>query len=206
MRYWPLAVTAVILCAAVQAQQSPAPSITPEQREALNRAEAGLESPQEAQSVVDAILKEDDQLAPILSAMNPQVWYEKRGAPSTYVIQWQAGQRQVKDLNAVARLFARNPEDLPSALDLYFRMEALETTARAVNEGAQRYGDAAAAGQLQQFVATNFDTRQRFRDYIRELAASLQQNYKIADEEAQRCLAAQNKQTPCPSGKKAKRS
>lgn len=201
------AVAAAFFCAAAAAQQQPpVPSISAEQRQALNRAEAGLESPHEAQSIVESILKEDGQLRPILNAMNPQIWYEKRGAPSTYVIQWQSAQREVDDLSAATQLFSQNTENLTSALDLYFRMEALETTARAVNEGAQRYGDASAAGKLQQFVANNFDTRQRFREYIRELAVNLQTNFKIADQQAQQCLAAQSKQTPCPPVRKSKRS
>lgn len=196
-----------VLCATTFAQQQPpVPTISPDQRQALNRAEAGVQSPQDAQTIVSSILREDDQLKPILGSMSPEVWYEKKGAPSTYVIQWQSGEREVNDLDAAARLFTQKSEDLTAALDLYFRMEALETTARAINEGAQRYGDPVSAQRLQLFVATNFDTRQRFRDYIRDLANSVQQNYKIADEEAQRCRAAQSKQTPCPATKKAKRS
>lgn len=205
-RFWPLAIELAVFCAVALAQQAPVPAITPEQRQVLNRAEAGVESPQDVQAMVAAILKEDDRLKPILDSMNPQVWYEKKGAPSTYVIQWQTGQREVQDVDSAAQLFSRKADDLTGALDLYFRMEALETTARAIDEGAQRYADPSSAARLEQFVAKNFDMRQRFRDYIRDLATSVQQNYKIADEEAQRCRAAQSNQTPCPPPKRPKRS
>jgi hypothetical protein len=167
------------------------------------QAPSGLESPDAARNIVNGILKEDDQLRPVISSLNPQAWYEQKGAPSTYVIQWQSAQSQLKDLDTSARLFLQNVEDLPAAMDLYFRMEAIDTTARSVNEGAVRYADRAAADKLGHFVATNFDARQRFRDYLRELANDVEQNYKIADSEAQRCRAAQAKvSAPCPTTKK----
>jgi hypothetical protein len=190
---------AVVLAIAPMLAQTPTSRGVP-LNSGLPQAEAGLESPEAARAIVAAVLKQDEQLRPILTSLNPQEWYEKKGAPSTYVIQWQTGQRELGDLDAAARLFSQKIDDMPAALDLYFRLEAIDTTARAVNEGAQRYADRAAADQLTQFVARNFDSRQRFRDYLRELATSIEQNFKIADEEAQRCRAAQSKMpAPCPS-------
>jgi hypothetical protein len=161
---------------------------------------AGLESPEAARGIVNGVLQEDDQLRPVLSRLDPQAWYEKKGAPSTYVVQWQTAQREITDLDAASRLFLQNIEDLPAALDLYFRLEAIDLSARSLDQGAERYADRAQADQLGQFVARNFDARQRFRDYVRELAADVEQNFKIADGEAQRCRAAQAKApAPCPA-------
>jgi hypothetical protein len=70
-----------------------------------------------------------------------------------------------------------------------------------VSEGAQRYANAADAGRLAQWVAHAFDTRQRLREYIRDLAVSLEQNFKIADEEAQRCRGMITK-VPAPVSKR----
>jgi hypothetical protein len=66
-------------------------------------------------------------------------------------------------------------------------LEALETTARSLEEGARRYGDRSTADQLSAAIAHNFNTRERFRDYISDLAKAQDQNFKVADEEAQRC-------------------
>ena len=93
-------------------------------------------------------------------------------------------------------------ESLSLGLDLYFRLEALETTTRSLAEGAQKYADRPAADKLSELIAGNFSSRERLRDYLRELTTSTEQNFKIADEEAQSCRAALSKQ---PVSKKTKK-
>jgi hypothetical protein len=148
---------------------------------------AGLETPWDARKIVAQLAQDNDKLRPILQKINPQRWYDDKGAPSTYIVQWQTAQQQLRDVDVTTQLLQQKVDSLSAALDVYFRLEALETTARSLNEGAQRYGDRATADQLSQFIAQNFTTRERFRDYIKDLASSTEQNFKIADEEAQRC-------------------
>ena len=150
---------------------------------------AGLETPWDAQQIVAQVARNDDKLRPILSKLNPQGWYDAQGAPSTYITQWQMAQQQLRDVDVTTQALQQKVDSLPVALDVYFRMEALEITTRSLNEGAQRYGDRVSADELAQFVAQNFTTRERFRDYIRNLAQNTEANFKIADEEAQRCRA-----------------
>ena len=150
---------------------------------------AGLETPWDAQQIVAQVARNDDRLRPILAKLNPQRWYDEKGAPSTYIAQWQTAQQQLRDVDVTTQTLQQKVDSLPAALDVYFRLEALEITTRSLNEGAQRYGDGASASELAQFVAQNFTTRERFRDYIKNLAQSTEANFKIADEEAQRCRA-----------------
>lgn len=180
--------------ASLHAQSTP-PAVPPSPQ--LQQAEQGLESPDEARAIVNKVIKEEDQLRGLLPSLNPQVWYEKKGAPSTYVIQWQSAQQQLRDVDTVAKYFLLHIDSLAAAMDLYFRMEGLELSSKSLNEGAQRYADKPAADQLSQFVAHAFDNRQRFRDYVKDLATNMEQNYKIADEEAQRCRAQLSKEPPC---------
>jgi hypothetical protein len=189
---------AAVLSARAQSTP-PAPPAVPHND--LSQAYAGLESPEEARAIVTGVLKTNEQLKPVLAALNPQAWYEKKGAPSSYVVQWQSAQQQLNDVNTVGKLFLQHVDRLDTAMDLYFRLEALEFSSRALNEGAQRYADRPAADQLGTFVAHNFDSRQRFREYLKDLATSVEQNYKIADEEAQRCRALVSKGpvSPCIS-------
>jgi hypothetical protein len=161
----------------------------------------GLEPPWDARKVVDAVVKNDQQLKPLLGAINPQEWYEKKGAASTYVIQWQTAQRQLDDVEVTANRVSQRPDSLPLVLDLYFRLEALETSARSVNEGAKNYADRSTADALAKLVAGSFDARQRLREYIRNLSADLEQNFKIADGEAQRCRGMISRE-PLPSRKR----
>jgi hypothetical protein len=162
---------------------------------------AGVESAWDARRIIDSVSRNDEQLRPVLGAIDPKAWYEQKGAPSTYVIQWQTAQRQLNDLEITAKQVASKPDSLPGVLDLYFRLEALEESARAVDEGAKRYGDRQTADQLTRLVAGNFDARQRLRQYIQDLSADLEANYKIADSEAQRCRGMISRE-PLPSNKR----
>jgi hypothetical protein len=71
-----------------------------------------------------------------------------------------------------------------------------------LSEGAQRYADRASADKLNALIAGNFDSRQRLRDYLRDLTTSTEQNFKIADREAQSCRAELSKQA---AGKRSKK-
>lgn len=163
-----------------------------------------METPWDVQKILTDVVSDSQQLQPLLTQMNPQQWYEKKGAPSTYVVQWQTAQRQLNDVVYSARQLSQKTESLSLALDTYFRLEALEVTARSLEEGAQRYASRAMAEKLNTLIAHNFNSRERFRDYIRDLAASTEQNFKIADEEAQRCRGIISK-VPAPATKRSKK-
>ena len=153
----------------------------------MAQTQAGVETPWDARKTLANVINSEEQLKPILAGLNPQQWYDQKGASSTYILQWQSAQQQLRDVDSAAKMLSQHIESLSQNLDLYYRLEALETTVRSVNEGAQRYASPAEGGKLAQWVAHAFDTRQRLREYIRDLAGSLEQNFKIADEEAQRC-------------------
>ena len=164
---------------------------------------SGLETPWDARKIVANVVAADEQLKPLLGAIDPKEWYEKKGAPSAYVIQWQTAQRQLTDVEVTSKLLSQKPESLSLALDVYFRLEALENSARSLNEGAQKYADRPTAEKLSVVIAHNFDSRQRLRDYIRDLAVSTEQNFKIADDEAQRCRAIISKEPPAAKGRRS---
>ncbi|MBV9081745.1 MAG: hypothetical protein JOZ62_03650 [Acidobacteriaceae bacterium] len=171
----------------------------------LSRTAAGLESPWDVRQIVANVVRENEQLKPLLAGLNPQDWYDKKGAASTYILQWQTAQRQLTDVEWSAKQLSQKTESLSLALDLYFRLEALETSARSLADGDRKYGDRPSADQFAQLIARNFSNRERLRDYLRDLATSVEQNFKIADEEAQRCRGMISKD-PCPStGGRSKR-
>jgi hypothetical protein len=181
-------VLATAACSA--AQDSTSSSIPSSMQAQVLQAESGLEQPGDVRTLLARILKDNEQMKPLLDALHPQEWYDRKGASSTYIRQWQMAQQQLQDVITSARQFSQKTEDLTLGLDTYFRIEALEVTARSLGEGARAYDSRANADKLQQLIVHNFNSRERLRDYLRELAINLQQNFKIADEEAQRCRAA----------------
>ena len=172
--------------------QAPVPATSPLSRQQA-QAESGLETPWDVRKILADLLNENEQLQPLLAALNPQQWYDKKGAPSTYIIQWQAAHGQLNDVKYATMQLQGKTESLSLAIDLYFRLEALETTTRSLSEGAQRYADRATADKLTALIARNFNSRERLRDYLRDLTTSTEQNFKIADEEAQSCRAQMSK-------------
>lgn len=167
---------------------------------------AGLETPWNVQKIIVGLQKDSAQVQPLLQQINPQQWSNQKDAPTTYILQWQTAQQQLNDVMETTKLFAQKTESLSAALDVYFRLEALEVTERALGEGVQKYDVRATANQWQTMIAHNFDNRQRLRDYLRDLAITAEQNFKIADGEAQRCRGMISKEAPVTSGRKSKRN
>jgi hypothetical protein len=186
--------------------QPPAPATAPQKLPAQALpAEPGLETPWDVRQILANMARDDEQLQLQLAQLNPQQWYDQKGAPGTYILQWQTAQRQLNDVIATSRLLSQKTESLPMALDVYFRLEALEVTFRSLEQGAQKYADRRTADHLSLLIAHNFNNRERFRDYLKDLADSVDQNFKIADQEAQRCRGMISREPPTTSSRKSKK-
>jgi hypothetical protein len=164
----------------------------------------GVENPWDVRTILAKINADNAELKPLLAGLKPQQWYDQKGAPSTYILQWQTAQQQLNDVSRESSQFAQKTDSLSLALDNYFRLEALDVTARSLEDGVRKYGERATADKLSQLIARNFNNRERFREYIRDLATSTEQNFKIADEEAQRCRGIISKE-PASSSKKLRK-
>ena len=161
----------------------------------------GLEAPWDVRTILQKLGQDNDDLKPLLNHLQPQQWANQKGASTVYILQSQTAQQQLSDVSAAARLLAQKTESLSLAFDLYFRLEALDVTARSLEEGVRKYGERQTADKIDALLARNFSNRERFRDYLRDLAASIEQNFKIADEEAQRCRGMISKEPP-PAARK----
>lgn len=160
-------------------------------------APGGMDAPWGVRKILDDLMADNEKLRSAFGSLHPQEW-EKKGASNGYVQQLQMGQRQLNDVVISSKLLAQKTESLSLALDNYFRLEALEVTARSLSEGALRYGDRHTADQLNTLVARSFTRRERFRDYIQDLTKTQEQSFRVADEEAQRCRGMISRQ-PAPS-------
>ena len=162
------------------------------------QAPAGLENPWDVRTILNSLAQDTSQLKPLLSSLDPQQWADKKGAPTAYILQLQTAQQQLNDLSVTTKQLAQTTENLPLALDNYFRLEALEVTTRSLEEATRKYGERRTAEKLSQLVARNFTNRERFRDYIKDLATNQEQTCRIADQEAQRCRGMISKEPAAP--------
>jgi hypothetical protein len=146
----------------------------------------GLEAPWDVKRMLVSLNSEIEKLRPLLDQMHPQQWIDN-GAPPTYVAQYQDTQDRVKDAVRASQALAARTDSLSLAIDTYFRMEALENVARSLEQGIRKYGERHMADQLAALISQDFGNRQKLRQYLSELSVEREQEFKIADEEAQRC-------------------
>lgn len=164
-----------------------------------------METPWNVRQTIADVLKQVDQLGPVLQRLNPQQWSQAKGAPDAYIAQHATAKRQLNDLAIATKLFAQKPESLSLGLDLYFRLEALDVTARSLENGTREYADRASADKLSQLIAADFTSRQQLQSYFTDLARTEEENFKIADEEAQRCRGIISREPPHSSTKRTKK-
>jgi hypothetical protein len=138
------------------------------------------------------------KLKPVLAELTPQAWVEK-GAPAAYVAQWQSSQQELDYLDQSARALEKQPEKLTAALDLYFRLQAVEWRLQSLSEGARKYQSTAAGDQIAEAVGVHATQRGQLRQYITDLAAQNEQESAVMEREAQRCRVEQNTLRPAPA-------
>jgi hypothetical protein len=160
----------------------------------------GVASEWDARKLIDALNAQAQHLKPIVDQVQPAGWQSK-GASETYVAQWNTAQVQLKYLISSSEAFSRQPERLPLGLDIYFRMQAVDSTLDSLTEGVRKYQNPALASLMEQVMAENSTNRDRLRQYLQDLATQKEQEFQVADREAQRCRAALLQQ-PAPKTKK----
>ena len=156
----------------------------------------GVQTPWDARNIITRLIGDNEHFEPVLDGIHPAAWVLK-GASPVYSQQLQQAQQQIRDVVNTAKSLSLKTDQLSLALDLYFRLEALDSTARSLEEGVRRYADRPSGDKLAELIAHNFTAREQFRDYLANLATSEEQNFKVADEEAQRCRAMISKE-PAP--------
>ena len=147
---------------------------------------SGVKSEWDVRKLLDSLTQQTEHLKPLIDQVRPENWLEK-GAPQAYVAQWNTAQTELKYLLQSSENLAKQPDRLTLALDTFFRMQSLEATFGSLVEGIRRYQNPALADLVHAFVAENNTNRDNLRDYIQELAAQKEQEFKVADREAQRC-------------------
>ena len=129
------------------------PSRHTPRRNPRNHLLRGLEPAWDIAVVIQEIGAHAGRLLPALNQFDATRWVAK-GASDTYVEQLESCRQQARALADEATALARNPEKLSGALQLFFRMEGLETMLDSLQEGARKYqGPQIRAGTGARFCA-----------------------------------------------------
>ena len=160
--------------------------------------QAGVQAGWDVNQTLDALSAQANRLKPILAQLTPQQWISK-GAPDTYVKQWKSSQDELGYLVDTAKNLEKQPERLTIALETYFRMQSLEMQLRSLADGVRTYQNPAVGDLLIGVLAENSSNRDKLRQYITDLALTKEQEFKVVDQEAQRCRGVLSHQPSKPA-------
>jgi uncharacterized membrane protein YccC len=146
----------------------------------------GVPTDWDVQKLVIAIAEQSARIQPLVEQIRPKEWVAK-GASDTYVQQWDSAHAQAKTVKLSADNLVREPERLSAALDTYFRLQNLEVVLTSLIDGVRKYQNPALADLLRGVLSENSASRQQLRQYLVDLATVKEQEFKVMDEEAQRC-------------------
>ena len=135
---------------------------------------------------IQEIATNAERMLPMMEQIKPNDWVAK-GASETYVAQWKTSEEQCKALVADAHALAKSPDKLVDILKVLFRVQFLEIAMGSLEEGLRKYQNPALAELLNGTRAENIPNREKLQQYAIDLADQREQDYKVADAEAQRC-------------------
>jgi hypothetical protein len=147
-------------------------------------AQGGLLPEWEVRKQLTALAENVARFQPLLEKIDPGTW---EGAPDGYAGQVSRARAEIGHLITSTRSLERQPERLTLALDAYFRMVAVDQMLRSLEAGVRKYQNPAVADLLQALLADETGDREKLREYIVDLAADREAQFRAVDEEAQRC-------------------
>jgi len=146
----------------------------------------GVSAPWDISQTAKDLSAQAARLTPLLDQLTPEEWRAK-GAPAAYVAQWRNTRDEVGYLVGAADNLGKQPEKLTVALETYFRMQAVESQMTSLVDGVRHYQNPAVGDLIVSVLAANSANRDQLRQYITDLAQTREQEFTIADKEAQRC-------------------
>jgi hypothetical protein len=148
--------------------------------------QAGIPTEWEVQKMVKGIAQQSARLQEMVNELRPKEWLAK-GAPEAYVQQWDSARVQADGLKASSVVLVEDPAKISASLDTFFRLQGLETSLTSLIDGVRRYQNPAMADLLSGVLADSNASRQQLRQYVIDLAAIKEQEFKVMEQEAQRC-------------------
>jgi len=158
----------------VRAQQQPAPAPYTDDPETVN--------------TLNRIAKQTARLSPLLEQVHAQDWVAK-GASETYAAQLESIRAQVQAVGTEMSGIAQHPDSMQDCLKALFRVQTLHVSMQSLMGGLRRYQNAALADLIESIATEDQGDLQKLQNHILELANRREQEYLIADHEAQRCRA-----------------
>ena len=186
----------ILLCSGIAIAQSSTPTQQPKPQQ-----QRGVVEEWDARTLLQNLKTQSQRLKPILDQLQPETWVS-RGAPGEYVTQWKTAESELGYVQQLTDAMSKQPDRLLLALDTYFRLQTMDVMLGSLMEGIRKYQNPAVAELLQGIMNENSNNREHLREYLRDLANQKEQEFEIADREAQRCRGTLMRETPSVNRKK----
>ncbi len=138
----------------------------------------------EVRKQLTELISQTERLAPLIKQIEPAKW---EGAPEGYALQQDRLLKQIGYITQVTNALARQPERMTLALDVHFRLQSLESQILSFTDGIRRYQNPAVADLLASLTNETAASRERLREYLKELVTMREQERDVLEQEAQRC-------------------
>ncbi|SRR5712692_11263748 len=142
----------------------------------------------EVRDLAAALEKHTKVIDGLLNQLKPEEW-ASQGAPALYVEQLKQAKAFNSYLGDQAAALANNPAKLSLVIDVFLRIEHIQSLLDSLTAGVRAHQNPGLGDLLATAVAQNAATREKLKEYTRELAVEREKEWQIANDEAQRCRA-----------------
>jgi hypothetical protein len=149
-------------------------------------ASPGLPPLWETKQMLTTFIAGFERLKPLLEQIKPQTWKDQV-AGEAYQKQAHAAQDGLRFLGYNIENLIHQPDTLPVALESFLRMQSLESSIVAITGAIRRHQDTVLADRLEAVLAANSDNKEKLRQYLIDLAAAREEEFRLVDREAQKC-------------------
>jgi hypothetical protein len=158
----------------------------------------------DVRSYMTSLVADVHRMRSLLNRVDAPHWVT-RGAPDAYIQQSKSSLEAMEHLVAATEALSREPERLPAALETFFQLERMELLVTSLNNGVRKWQSEYTANEINLALSANMVHRDRLRQHIRDLAAAREDEFRIMNEEAQRCRGILTKAAPAPPCRPAPR-
>jgi hypothetical protein len=148
--------------------------------------QASVMTEYDAVQMFNAVADQTQKLAPMIEQIKTGDWVAKGAAP-TYTQLAQGALAQNKAIVSAMHELVQHPTKLSECLTALFRIQSMEMELISLDPGLRKYQNPALADLISSILAEGHLNRDHFRQYVVDLAGSKEQQFEVADKEAQRC-------------------
>jgi hypothetical protein len=139
----------------------------------------------EVAAIAENLEAQTEQAEQILTGVKPEEWPQAGAA--AYAAQRETLLVELAHLRNSARAMASAPERLPLVVDTFLWIDRTNSMMASMTDGVRRYQNAAVADLLESARGQYSGAGEKLKEYMRQLAVSVDAQMQIAHEEAQRC-------------------